>query len=256
MSGRSIGPAAFVLVAASFTLRYHTTMLKKDFHVFFDFDSTIVTKESFDEVIALALSEHPDKAELVKQIEEITNLGMEGTLPFTESLERRLAVTQLYRNDFESVGQNLIAHITPGMPELFAELKQFEVSTFIISGGFLESILPVAQTLGVDESRVFTNQVIANEDGIVTGIDTKNVCYTNEGKAPVIAYIKQSNNLQGSTCMIGDGANDLRAYEQGIADLFCAFTGNVSRAVMKERAPAVATTVPELRDFIFKNLRV
>lgn len=220
-------------------------------HVFFDFDSTIVTKESLDEVIAHALATSPNKTELVEKVEEITNLGMEGKLAFTESLERRFAVIPLSRTHFEYVGHMLLEHVTLGMEELFAELREKNISTYIISGGFFDSILPVATKLGVEKNSIFTNQIVTDADGNVAGIDTTSVCYTNDGKAPVIAHIKKTHALIGPTCMIGDGANDLKAYELGVADHFCAFTGNVERAIMQEKAPAVASTVEELRDFIF-----
>lgn len=223
-------------------------------HLFFDFDSTIVTKESFDEVINLALTDHPDQQQLMGRIEAITTEGMEGTLAFTDSLERRLAVTPLHRDHFVSVGKQLTEHITEGMHDLFSELNAHGLTPYIISGGFRESILPVAHALGVPDHQVYTNTVTYSFDGAVETIDTNNVCYTNDGKAPVIAHIKQADDLTGPTCMIGDGANDLKAYELGVADHFCAFTGNVHRTVMKERAPAAAASVPELRDFIFSSL--
>lgn len=222
-------------------------------HFFFDFDSTLVTKESLDMVIEHALAEAEHKDELVAKVNEITDLGMEGKLDFTNSLTERFAVVPLSRGHFEEVGEVLRAHITPGMIELFAEMAKEGVSAFIISGGFRESILPVARELGVSEDRVFTNTVIYDETSAVVGIDTENVCYTDEGKAPVIEYIRKTFDLAGELVMVGDGANDLKSYELGAATDFCGFVQNAKRDVIVERAPHVAHTTEELRAFIFSK---
>ena len=222
-------------------------------HFFFDFDSTLVTKESLDMVIESALAEAEHKDELVAKVNEITDLGMEGKLNFTNSLTERFAVVPFSRGHFEEVGEVLRAHITPGMTELFAEMAKEGVSAFIISGGFRESILPVAHELGVSEDRVFTNTVIYDAAGAVVGIDTENVCYTDEGKAPVIEHIKKTFDLAGEFVMVGDGANDLKSYELGAATDFCGFVANAKRDVIVERAPHVAHTTAELRAFIFSK---
>lgn len=220
-------------------------------HIFFDFDSTIVTKESFDEVIAYALADHPDQATLTTQVEAITTRGMEGELAFTASLKERFRVAPLTRHHFEHIGAELLHAITPGMTELFGELQHHNISTYIISGGFRDSILPVAKTLGAPDTHIYTNAVRYDKHENAVAIDETNVCFTNEGKAPVITAIAAAHTLTKPFVMIGDGANDLRAYELGVADHFCAFTGNVARVIMQERAPHTANTTAELRDFIF-----
>lgn len=223
-------------------------------HFFFDFDSTLVTKESLDMVIEYALAEAENKDELVAKVNKITDLGMEGKLNFIDSLVERFAVVPLSRTHFEHVGAELLTHITPGMTELFAEMKEKGVSAFIISGGFRESILPVAAQLDVAENRVFTNTVVYDVDGAVTKIDTDNVCYTDEGKAPVIEHITKIFDLTGELVMVGDGSNDLKSYELGAAIDFCGFVANAKRDVIVERAPHVAHTTEELRDFIFSKV--
>ena len=43
-----------------------------------DFDSTFVQVEALDALAEISLARHPDKAALVQEIKDITNLGMEG----------------------------------------------------------------------------------------------------------------------------------------------------------------------------------
>lgn len=221
-------------------------MEKPNLAVCFDFDSTVVSKESLDLVIERALGEASNSAELMAQVEAITNASMNGELPFTESLQRRFAVVPLSFMQFEAVGEFLQAHITPGMSDVFNELKKLNIPTFIISGGFRPCLLPVAKMLGVPSERVVANEVVTDETGSITGIDTSVVCYTNDGKAPVIEFVKEQFGLTGSVCMIGDGANDLQAYQKGVAEYFIGFTANAKRDIIVQNAPHVAENSEEL----------
>ena len=221
--------------------------------IFFDFDSTLVGKESLDEVITRALHNSPERDTVAKTIADITQAGMEGTLPFTQSVEQRLAATPLHRTHFIQTGIELVKHITPGMPELFTELTTRGYTVYIISGGFRESISPVANLLGLPETRVFCNQCFFASDGTVTGVDTSLSTFTDHGKTPVINHIEQTDRPPRPFIMVGDGANDLAAYERGAVDYFCGFTEHVTRDIIRSRAPHQVATSAALRDFIFSR---
>jgi D-3-phosphoglycerate dehydrogenase len=57
-----------------------------------DFDSTFVQVEALEELARIALKGNPRKKEIIAEVEEITNLGIEGRISFTEGLARRIAV--------------------------------------------------------------------------------------------------------------------------------------------------------------------
>ena len=221
--------------------------------VFFDFDSTVISKESLDEVIALALVSAPeDERKMLNQkVEEITNAGMEGALPFTESVLRRLAVAPLTDEHFRRVGNALIEDITPGLPDLIAELHARENLVYIISGGFRPCLLPTAKRLDISPERVFANTYLTDSDGSVTSPDIDNPCFTDNGKVPVIQHIATTERPPRPYVMIGDGSNDLRAYTEGVVDYFCGFTAHIQRDIIKTQAPKQTASVAELRDFIF-----
>ena len=65
--------------------------------VCFDFDSTVVKRETLDDAIAEALAQHPDKKRLVQEVERLTRLGMEGKMNFIETVRRRMEVVPLSR---------------------------------------------------------------------------------------------------------------------------------------------------------------
>lgn len=215
--------------------------------IFFDFDSTVCTKESLDEVIALALKEYPEKKGLVERVEEITNQGMNGELDFKESVHARLAVCPLNLVHFTLTGEHLKHCITAGFIELMAWLKAENWDIYIISGGFLPSIKPAIEILGLRTDRLFTNGLRLDAQENVTGVDESSLLWTNAGKTEVINYLKKSNSLTNPIVLVGDGSNDLAAFKAGVVHHFIGFGGNVVRPKVKAEAPHFVTTVTDLK---------
>ena len=52
----------------------------------FDFDSTLTRVEALDVLAEITLANNPKKDEIIQEITEITNLGIDGEISFTESL--------------------------------------------------------------------------------------------------------------------------------------------------------------------------
>src|SRR4029079_11393069 len=115
----------------------------------FDFDSTVVKRETLDDAIAEALAKHPERELLVREVERLTRLGMEGKMNFIESVRRRLEVVPLSKPLLEECGRAMLQEISDGIPELFEWLGSRGHDVHIVSGGFVENIAPVAQLLGI-----------------------------------------------------------------------------------------------------------
>ena len=58
----------------------------------FDFDSTLTSVEGLDVLAEISLKDNPEREEVVKKIQEITDLGIDGDISFTDSLSRRIAL--------------------------------------------------------------------------------------------------------------------------------------------------------------------
>jgi len=56
----------------------------------FDFDSTLTSVEALDVLAEITLVNNPDKDQIIEDIIDITNLGIDGKISFTESLEQRI----------------------------------------------------------------------------------------------------------------------------------------------------------------------
>lgn len=220
--------------------------------IFFDFDSTVCRKESLDEVIALALKEYPDQQDLVEKVESITNKGMNGELDFKESVKARLEVCPLNRAHFELTGQHLKHCITPGFPDLISWLKQQHWDIYVVSGGFLPSIQPSVEHLGLRVDRLFANGLRTDDNENVVAVDESSLLWTNNGKTDVINYLKDTHQLNQPTVLVGDGSNDLAAFKAGTVDHFIGFGGNVVRPKVKAESPAFVTKTEEIMALLEK----
>ncbi len=220
--------------------------------IFFDFDSTVCTKESLDEVIALALKEYPEQTGLVERVEQITNQGMNGELDFIESVKARFVICPLNQSHFTLTGEHLKHNLTPGFTEVFAWLKSNDWDIYIVSGGFLSSILPSIKWLGLNPDRLFANRVRCADNGEVLGVDESSLLWTNNGKTKVINYLKDLRKIKGPTILVGDGSNDLAAFAAGAVDHFIGFGGNVVREKVKAGAPHFVKTSEEIISILEK----
>lgn len=221
--------------------------------VFFDFDSTIVSKETLDETVARALSAHPERERIVREIEDITRLGMEGKLDFTESVRRRLEVVPITRSHLEETGLAMKDALTPGIEDVFTWLKDQGHPTYIVSGGFEECILPVAEYLQTPRERVLTNRFVFSPDDLVSDVDESSLLWTHEGKAPALRAMRVYHPDE-PFIMIGDGMNDYRAYESGAANHFIGFGAHVVREPVKAKAPHFAYSAKELWELLKSTL--
>ena len=69
----------------------------------FDFDSTLTRVEALDVLAEITLSDNPKKDEIIQEIIDITNLGIDGEISFTESLERRIKLLNANKSDLDQL---------------------------------------------------------------------------------------------------------------------------------------------------------
>ena len=201
-------------------------------YIIIDFDSTFITEESLDELAKYKLSNQPDSQKKFNRIKSLTNAGMNGDIPFKQSLDERMEVLNLNRSDINSVSKILSECVTPS----FTKNKSFFIENnnkiMILSGGFKELIVPIVDDFGILSSNVFANDFIYNSSEQITGINQDNIMSKNGGK------VKQSKllSIHGTVHVIGDGYTDYEIKLDGPATHFFAFTENVERKNICELA--------------------
>lgn len=211
-----------------------------------DFDSTFTKVEAFDVLADITLKDHPEKEKRKKLIHELTDQGMNGTLSLRESLEKRLALLSPTRSHLEP----LIRELKGMVSESFKRNKEFfethSENIFIISNGFREFIEPIVTEYGIKPENVLANEFRFDDEGKVIGFDTENPLSANGGK---VAQLKKLN-LPGDVYVIGDGYTDYEIKHAGLANKFYAFTENVEREKVKEKADHIT---PSLDEFLYLN---
>lgn len=217
----------------------------------FDFDSTLVKIESLDEVLALSIGQNVEKLE---KLSNLTKLGMEGKITFKESLEQRLQLSNINKELINIVMNKALSNFTDGINSFIDNLLTYEnVNVFVVSGGFVDIIDPVAEKLNIDVSNVYANKFIFDGDNVCGIEDT--LLLQKTGKAKIIQDLKDRGVITGKTVMVGDGYTDLETQLVGAVDEYVCFCGVVNRESVKKEAKLVANNVAELENICLSLIK-
>jgi D-3-phosphoglycerate dehydrogenase / 2-oxoglutarate reductase len=215
-------------------------------YLIIDFDSTFTKVEGLDELANIALKGQPNRKEVVEQIRNITEQGMNGEIGFSEALSRRIALLKANRNHLDELVDFLHTKVSDSFTRNKKFLTDYADNILIVSGGFKEFIVPIVITLGIKPENVYANTFVFDEDGNIIGVDESNVLAHSKGKVKLL----QQLNLEGDVYAIGDGYTDFELRSSGLATQFFAFTENVER----EKVTTVADhVVPSLDEFLYLN---
>ena len=165
--------------------------------VLMDMDSTAIQIECIDQIALLA--------GVGEEVAAVTRAAMEGALPFSESLRRR--VKALAGADAGIIDQ-VIANmpLMPGLITLVEGLKAMGWKVALASGGFTPFTGHLRETLGLDADFANTLEI---KDGRFTG-EVLGDIVDAEAKARILGELAERYQIPLSqTVAVGDGANDL-----------------------------------------------
>ncbi|MBL3658209.1 phosphoglycerate dehydrogenase [Fulvivirga sediminis] len=211
-----------------------------------DFDSTFTQVEALDVLAEIALDGNPEKEERVQKIKDITDEGMSGRLTFRESLEQRVELLGANKKHLAPLVDALKKLVSKSFKRNREFLTSESENIFIISNGFRDFIVPIVTEYGVKAENVFANSFVFDDKGDIIGFDKDNVLSVNNGK---VEQLKQLD-LHGDVYVIGDGYTDYEIKASGLANKFYAFTENVERASVLEKADHIT---PSLDEFLYLN---
>jgi D-3-phosphoglycerate dehydrogenase len=220
--------------------------MKQNIYFIIDFDSTFIKVEAFEALADILLKDHPEQEEHRKQIVHLTNQGMDGSISFRESLERRLSLLAPQKQHLPQ----LITRLKGSVSESFKRNKEFfqrySNNIYIISNGFKEIIEPIVTEYGIKSENILANEFRFDSEGKIVGVDTDNPLSANGGKVEQLKKL----NLPGDIYVIGDGYTDYEIKQAGLANKFFAFTENVERENVKNKADHIT---PSLDEFLYLN---
>lgn len=221
-------------------------MTKQPKKFVFDFDSTLTKVEGLDVLAEITLAKNPRKEEILEEIVNITNLGIDGDISFTESLEKRIQLLEATKEDLTLLITELKKHFSESIKrnkDFFVENSE---NIYVVSAGFKEFIIPVVADYNIPAERVYANTFEFDTEGKIVSFDKQNPLSVTNGKIKCLKDL----NLSGEIHMIGDGYSDYVTREAGVAHKFYAFTENVVREKTVQNADYIT---PSLDEFLYIN---
>ncbi len=171
--------------------------------VVMDMDSTLIAIECIDEIA--------DMTHLKPQVSAITEAAMHGEIDFAESLRRRVALLAgLEESALQRVYDERL-RLNPGAEIMLAKLKEFDIKTLLVSGGFAFFSERLKQRLGLAFAHANTLEIV---NGKLTGKVLGHILDA-QGKADSLVRVRDELGLQPQQVIaLGDGANDLKMLAQ------------------------------------------
>ncbi len=211
-----------------------------------DFDNTFTQVEALDELARISLTDREDRDTILTEIEQLTNLAMEGKMSFSESLARRIRLLDANKSHLEELIGFLKQKVSRSFARNAAFFKRNAADVLIVSGGFKEFIIPVVTGYHILPENIYANTFVTTGDGKIIDYDHANPLSEEGGKVKLLRNLQ----LQGELLGIGDGYSDYQLKESGVVSKFFAFTENVSRKSVTEKADHVT---PSFDEFLYLN---
>lgn len=219
---------------------------KTEQYFIIDFDSTFTQVEALDELARISLKNHPQREDIYKQIEDLTNASMEGRLSFTESLQQRVKLLCANREHLKMLISHLKKKVSTSFSRNTVFFKKHQDEVLIVSGGFKEFITPVVTEYHIKKENIYANTFVFDDGGNIIGYDKENPLSQEGGKVKLLKEL----NLQGDIYGIGDGYSDFQLKESGMIKKFFAFTENIERKSVAEKADHIT---PSFDEFLYIN---
>ncbi len=209
-----------------------------------DFDSTFTQVEALDELARISLKNHPDKENVFKKIDDLTNLAMEGKLSFSASLEGRVKLLEANRSDLNKLITRLKKKVSSSFSRNKVFFRKHADEVLIVSGGFKEFITPVVSPYFIKKENIYANTFVFDEQDKIIGYDTTNPLSEEGGKVKLLKTMKLEGDIYG----IGDGHSDFQLKEFGMIKKFFAFTENIERTAVAQKADHIT---PSFDEFLY-----
>ncbi len=162
-----------------------------------DMDSTIIKQECIDEIAGLV--------NVKEEVADITRRSMEGEIPFTEALQKRVSLlkgikVQLLDDIYSKIEFN------DGAEKLLLNLNKQKIKTILVSGGFTFFTEKISNKLNFMENHANSLEVI---DGMLSGRLILPIIDSSSKREILRKTVKAMRIKSSDVIAVGDGANDL-----------------------------------------------
>lgn len=164
-----------------------------------DMDSTIITFETFDEIVA---NSNP---EIRTKVLELTTRAMAGEMDYATSFRKRASLLKGMPATLLNDVRNQIC-IANGAHQLIATMQSSGAICALVSSGLKLFTDHVAMTLGFDHSNGNQIEII---NGVITGNAINPILDGTTKRNTLYELQKQYDLSKEDTMAVGDGANDI-----------------------------------------------
>jgi D-3-phosphoglycerate dehydrogenase len=169
---------------------------------------------------------------------------MEGKLSFSESLAGRVQLLNANQQHLELLIKQLKKKVSSSFQRNKLFFKKHANEVLIVSGGFKEFITPVVFPFHIKKKNIYANTFVFDNIGNIIGYDIENPLSQENGKVKLLKQMPLEGDIYG----IGDGHSDFQLKESGMIKKFFAFTENIERKTVAEKADHIA---PSFDEFLY-----
>jgi len=220
--------------------------IKSKFALIIDFDSTIISLESLECIAELSLLNNKNKNNLIKKINDLTNLAMNGDISFPDSLDQRLALMNISHNHIIDTVDYLKNKIDSSFKNNLDFFKDFIGDIYIVSGGFQSIIQPLMQSLLNIDWQIYANEFVMDVNNNVIGVNKSNFLALSKGKVKTV----NSLSIDKEIIVVGDGYTDYEIKKSGLAKYFLAYTRYVKHKNVINKSDFNCNSFDDVINFI------
>ncbi|KAK8800027.1 hypothetical protein WA588_002846 [Blastocystis sp. NMH] len=189
--------------------------LKHSQAVFFDFDGTLYTGDSVDDLAAF-LGKYDAMSQITKEV-------MGGDISMEDALDMTAHLLEVTKEDVDRFVNTHEVKWSEGVDELIAYLKAQGKVLYVVSGSVEDICIPWCKRFGIDKNHIVCNRFLYDESGKCVGFDYSALTSHNGGKEKVIRDVCDRYGYE-KRVIIGDGITDLEA--KPAVDAFIGYYGN------------------------------
>lgn len=163
-----------------------------------DMDSTLIAIECIDEIA--------DMLGIKPQVSVITEAAMRGELDFSSSLNKRVSLLKGLSVDRLQQVYDERLRLNPGADAMLFGLKQLNIKTALVSGGFTFFTDQLKSSIGLDYTLANRLEI---ENGFLTGSVLGDIVDAEAKAQLLISLCNRLGINRNQVIAMGDGANDL-----------------------------------------------
>ena len=219
---------------------------RENVYLILDFDSTIITKETLDELAKISLDKDNKKEQKIKEISNLTDKAMSGEISFLHALNERIKILNADKKHLQSLSQKLNDCVSPSFKSFKDYIKENIDKIYIVSGGFTDLIYPIVREYGIKKNHIFANSFKFDKKDKIIGVDSKKYLAQKSGKIKAVRSLK----LSGTVIVVGDGWTDYQIKQAGLARYFIAYTESIARERVLKNGDLEAASFADVLKFI------